>query len=216
MWMTKNPKTATPETDILKALQVMRKNGFRRLPVTRGKKLLGIVTREDLLRALPPDAQTKMLDGNATQKIGKSLQEIMRSDPVTVGPNVTIEEAALRMISNRIGALPVIEQEKLVGVITETDIFRALAEILGIRREGVRITFEMKHRTNDLYDITKTMSIYGVEVLSIGTLPEYSEDHRLVVVRCEGGDMDRFIDDLWKSRYRVIQVLRSGEEKGTA
>ena len=127
-WMTPNPIIATPETNLPQAHKVMKENRIRRLPVVKDGKLVGIVTRGDIRGAEPSEAtslsifELHYLVGNLT------LDRIMSRNLVTVHPSTTIQEAANLMLSRKISGLPVMENDRLVGIITESDIFRLVVK----------------------------------------------------------------------------------------
>jgi len=126
--MSKKVVTATPETSILEAEKRMIKKGFRRLPIVSENKLVGIVTVMDILRFFGSGKVFQHLrSGTIDQVLQTPLTEIAVKDVVTVGRNVDVGEAAQLMWDRGIGALPVVENEKLVGIITERDFFKLIA-----------------------------------------------------------------------------------------
>ena len=123
-WMTSAPVVATPGTTLPDALILMKRNNIRRLPVCLNDRLIGIVTRGDLRGAQPSEA-TSLSIFELNYLIGRvTLDQIMTRNPVTVTPNTTIGAAARLMLRRKISGLPVMEDGRLVGIITESDIFR--------------------------------------------------------------------------------------------
>jgi acetoin utilization protein AcuB len=123
-WMTPNPVTATPETTLPDALQLMKQHNIRRLPIVEGRRLVGIVTRGDLRGAQPSEA-TSLSIFELHYLVGRiTLEKIMTPNPLTVPPTATIPEAARLMLQRKVAGLPVVEDGQLVGIITESDIFR--------------------------------------------------------------------------------------------
>lgn len=125
-WMTRDPVTVTPQTSLADAYELMLEREVRRLPVTDGE-LMGIITLSDILRTLPSlteegDDATRLLA--VTRRVG----EVMTYDPVTIDPEDTIQEAAERMLEYQVSGLPVISGGRVVGIITESDIFRLVVE----------------------------------------------------------------------------------------
>lgn len=121
--MTPNPFIVAPETTLYDAYTMMFEQEVRRLPVVRGKTLVGIVTLSDIQRVLPTAfAET---DTNAQlQVMTLTVGDVMTPDPVTVTPEDTIQEVAEQMLENQISALPVVQNERVIGIITESDIFK--------------------------------------------------------------------------------------------
>ena len=129
--MTRSPITAPPEMPMQEALKLMRERGIRRLPVVDKKgKLVGIVSDRDLLHASPSDA-TSLSVWELNYLLSKvTLKELMTTPVITVTPETPVQEAARIMAEMKIGGLPVVEAGKVIGIITETDLFRVLLELL--------------------------------------------------------------------------------------
>ena len=129
--MSKPAITAPPEMPIQDALNLMHKKGIRRLPVVdKRSKLIGIVSDRDLLHASPSDA-TSLSVWELNYLLSKvTLKRVMSAPVITVSPDTPVQEAARIMVEKKIGGLPVIQGGKLVGIITETDLFKVLLELL--------------------------------------------------------------------------------------
>jgi len=126
-WMTKDVVTVSPDTPMLDAHQVMREKKIRRVPVVQNGKVVGIVTRSDVREAEPSDATTLNVWEINYLLAKLRVKDIMTSEVITVSPQDTIKTAATLLYENKIGALPVVENDnKLAGIITESDIFRIL------------------------------------------------------------------------------------------
>jgi acetoin utilization protein AcuB len=126
-WMTKDVMTAAPSTRMLDAHKTMRENKIRRMPVCKKGKVIGIVTRSDVRQAEPSDATTLNVWEINYLLAKLEVKDIMTESVTTVRADDTIKEAATLMYKERIGALPVVaDDNKLVGIITESDIFRVL------------------------------------------------------------------------------------------
>lgn len=124
-WMTPDPVCVTPETTVPDAALLMRKGGFRRLPVLEGGKLVGIVTDRDLKEAMPSDA-TSLSIWELNYLVAKlPVREVMSYPVITIDEDATLEQAARTMLENKLGGLPVVSGERLVGIITVTDVLRA-------------------------------------------------------------------------------------------
>lgn len=121
--MTPNPFVVEPETSLYDAYTMMFEQEIRRLPVVRGKTLVGIVTLNDIQRVLPSafieaDTDTQL------RVMTLTVSDVMTPDPVTVTPEDTIQEVAEQMLENQVSALPVMQNERVIGIITESDIFK--------------------------------------------------------------------------------------------
>ncbi len=128
-WMTPNPVTVGPKTTVPEAHKLMKERDFRRLPVVdEYGRLIGIVTLSDLREAGPSPATTLSIFELNYLLAQLTVDKIMARDVVTVSPNATIRDAANLMLEHEVGALPVMENDKLIGIITESDIFRVIVQ----------------------------------------------------------------------------------------
>ena len=128
-WMTPNPVTVSPGTSLRKAHWLMIDNKVRRLPVVDGEHLVGIVTMEDLRRAEPSTGIGLDLVKITDMLSRMTVRQLMTKDPKTITPDTPLIEAARMMLEQEISALPVMEAGQLVGIITESDIFRAYVKL---------------------------------------------------------------------------------------
>ncbi len=127
-WMVTNVITAGPRTGMLDAHKLMRDHNIRRLPVVKkNNKLVGIVTRSDIRKAEPSEATTLNVWEMNYLLSKLQLKDIMTKEVITAHPEDTLKSVAVKMQENKIGALPVVDNDnRVVGIITESDIFRAL------------------------------------------------------------------------------------------
>ncbi len=177
--MTSPAVTVQPKMPIYEALALMKEKRIRRLPVLKGQRLVGIVSWTDLMRASPSDATTLSAWEIPYLLMKTPVGEVMTREPITVPPTAAIEEAALLMRRFKIGGLPVVEAGALVGIITESDVFDALIALMGLHRQGARLTVEAPARPNALEDIVRTIRECGVQIQS---LTAYSIDGSAQVV----------------------------------
>lgn len=173
--------TVQPKTPIYEALAMMKEKRIRRLPVIKGQRLAGIVTWTDLMRASPSSATTLTAWEIPYLLMKAPVGEVMTRDPITVAPTYTLEEAALLMRQFKIGGLPVLEQQTLVGIITESDLFDAFITLMGVHRGGARLTVQPADRPAGLEEIVKTIRECEVQILSLSAYAEDGSDR--VVVR---------------------------------
>lgn len=166
-YMTKNPITINKKTPIFEALEIMKKYKIRQLPVVAEGKLAGLVTEKELLTVSPSPATSLSIYEMNYLLAKMTVAEAMVKNPLTVSPNTTLEEAALLMREHKIGSVPVLEGEKLVGIITVTDIFDALARFFGYGKAGTRLVIESKDRTGLLADVTQLVKEFDVAIKGI-------------------------------------------------
>jgi len=162
--MTGNPFTISPDQTIPEAQEIMMQNGVKRLPVLKNGKLVGIVSKEDIERYSPSKATTLSM-GEITYLLTKTkIKQIMSKNLVTISPNALLEEAATLMRDNKVGFLPVVDDGKLVGIITESDIFDSFIELLGFREQGTRLTIEASDEPGIMSNLTSIIGKYGANI----------------------------------------------------
>jgi len=168
--MTTNPVTITPEMPVAEALSFMRQHNVRRLPILNKKrKLVGIISEKDLLYASPSPATSLSVYevGYLLSKL--KVEEIMTKNVVTVAPDAPLEEAARIMADSKIGGLPVVDGDRLVGIITETDVFKTILEMMGARQTGVRLTLHLIDEPGALSRIAGSIAALGGDIIALGT-----------------------------------------------
>lgn len=182
--MTPRPITVNEDTSLPEALELMRREKIRRLPVLdkRGK-LVGIVTELDLLRASPSSATTLSIYEIPYLLSKVKMRDIMSREVITVTEETPIEEAARIMADNKIGGLPVMRDGKLVGIITETDIFKLMLELFGARQNGVRITLSVPDEKGVLARVTGQIAEMGGNILSLGTAMGEDPSTSILIMR---------------------------------
>jgi acetoin utilization protein AcuB len=168
--MTRNPVTITEDTSIDDALHLMRERKVRRFPILdKAGHLVGIVSDKDLLHAAPSPASTLSVYEMHYLLAKLTVKKVMSSPVITVGPDTPLEEAARIMADSKIGGLPVMDDGHLVGIITETDIFKVLLELLGARTPGVRVTVVVTEAKGVLAQITRVLADLGANIVSVAT-----------------------------------------------
>ena len=141
-WMTRKPQRVSSKTPVMEAMQLLRKGGYRRLPVVDGGRLVGIVTDRDLKDATPSAVNTSVYELNyLLSKL--TVREVMTAPVITVSPEDPVEEASLLMEEHKISGLPVVSGGTLEGMLTITDMLRAFVAMLGLRDGGTRVTVSL-------------------------------------------------------------------------
>lgn len=204
--MTKNPVTVSENTPVFEASEIMRTRGFSRLPVTRDGKLVGIVTDMDLMRVSPSSA-TSLSVFEVNYILSKlTLKDVMTKNPRTIPSGATLEEAAVLMRDNGIGALPVVDDGRLVGIITESDIFDAFISMMGLREAGSRITLDVEDRVGVLAEITELIRERNVNIITMATLTSPEGSHGELVLRLETKDPSPLVREFEARGFRVLHV----------
>jgi acetoin utilization protein AcuB len=167
------------------AMKLMKENGIRMLPVLKKEKLVGVVTDRDLKRASASDATTldihELLYLISKIKVGN----IMTPNPITVPRNFTVEETAEVLLKHKISGAPVVDQNgKVVGVITQADLFRVLISLTGVGKGGIQFAFQLEDRPGSIKEVADIIRLYGGRMVSILTSYEGVPDgYRKVFIR---------------------------------
>lgn len=160
--------TLNPEMPIHDALDMFKREHIRRAPVIKDGKLVGIVSEKDLLNASPSPA-TSLSIWEMNYLLSKiTVKEVMTKDVLTVTEDTPIEEAARIMADNKIGGLPVVNDGNVVGIITETDLFKVFLELMGAREKGVRVTAIVEDKPGQLASVTKAIADAGGNFVAFG------------------------------------------------
>jgi acetoin utilization protein AcuB len=206
--MTRNPIAIHPNTPVSEALRMMRDKNVRRFPVIdkESGKLVGIVTEKELLYASPSPA-TSLSMHEITYLLSKlTVDRMMTTDVVTVAEDTAIEEAARLMVDNNVGALPVMRGQELVGIITETDLFKTFIELFSAREEGLRLTLLVPEAKGELAAVTHVISEMGGNILSLGTFQGEDTSNRLLTLKVAEVDQDQVIRKLQEIGASVIDA----------
>ncbi|MCA9952324.1 MAG: CBS domain-containing protein [Anaerolineales bacterium] len=195
--------TIDPTMPIMEALDLMKRKNIRRTPVVAGGKLVGIVSDKDLLNAAPSDA-TSLSVWELNYLIGRiTVAEVMTKNVLTISADTPIEEAAYLMSTNKIGGVPVTKGGQLVGLITETDLFKIFLELMGAQQSGVRVTALVPDKAGELDVLTHAIAEAGGEFISFGQFAGTSDENEMVTFKVKGMQMDDvaekiapFIDEL--------------------
>lgn len=192
--MSHNPITIRDNTSLDEALRIMRENKVRRLPILDKKgKMVGIVSEKDLLYASPSPA-TSLSVWEIHSLVAKiKVSDLMTKNVITVCEDCPIEEAARVMVDNKIGGLPVMRGDQLVGIITETDLFRIFLELLGAREQGTRFTLLVPEKKGMLAAVAQQVSQLGGNIIALGTFLGDDPSNRTITMKVQ--DVDK--EDLW-------------------
>ncbi|ROR01586.1 CBS domain-containing protein [Desulfosoma caldarium] len=204
--MKTNLVTVSPDTPVLKAREIMNTKKISHLPVTDGKaRLLGIVTDRDLKEAWASPASTLSVY-ELTYVLQKlKVEAIMTKKVLTATPDMTIERAASILHAHRIGALPVIQNDKVVGIITSTDLMEVLLQALGMSEDSGRMFIIAKDRIGILAEVGRAMQEAGINIRSVMTLPlKGFEDFWQLIVRVNQASLEKAAQILGDRGFKVI------------
>jgi acetoin utilization protein AcuB len=211
--MTSAVVTVEPKTPIFDALALMKERRIRRLPVMKGRRLVGIVTWTDLMRASPSPA-TSLAAWEIPYLLMKApVAEVMTREPLTIAPTATIEEAAVLMRQHKIGGLPVVKDGALVAMITESDVLDAFIDLMGLRRGGARLTIEVADRVGALDDVVRAIRDCGVNIHSLAAYPVNGAGQ--VVVRVDAPYPLHLVQTLEERHIKVVHLAPLPEAEET-
>ena len=199
--------TVHPDMPIMDALDLMKKEHIRRFPVIgkRGR-LVGIVSKEDILHAAPSDASSLNV-WEVNYLISKIIiKMVMTPNVITIEEDTPLEEAARIMADNKFGGLPVIRKGKVVGIITETDLFKIFLEMLGAREQGIRLAVLVPNASGELAQLTKAVFEIGGNVLSLGTFLGESSENREVVMKIQGASAEAITEAIHPFVDRIVDI----------
>ena len=197
--MSRHPVTIRPETSLHDALRIMREAKVRRLPVLDKKnRVVGIVLEKDLLYASPSPA-TSLSVYEMNYLISRiQVKELMTRNVITIEEDCPLEDAARIMTDNDISGLPVMRGETLVGMITESDLFKIFLELLGARTWGLRVTIKLADQRGALAKLAGGLSSHGANIVSLGTFWGDDPTNSLITFKVQGierADVEAVLED---------------------
>lgn len=203
--MTKNPITIAANAPITDAVALMKEKNLRRVPVVDGDKVVGVLTQGDI-QTVSPTKATSLSIFEINYLLSKlTVKDAMTKTPITIESESLLEEAAVIMRQKRIGTLPVTEKGKLVGIITESDIFDAFIDLLGFKDVGSRITVEVQDVPGVMAHIAEIYKSFNVNISHIAVYRENGKSD--VVIRSEAVETADLEKMLIENGYKIKHVL---------
>lgn len=205
--MTKNPITASPELTIHQASNIMKQHKIHRLPVLdENKKLVGIISEKDIMLAAPSSA-TSLSAYEINYLVNKiTVNKIMSKNPVSVQVNTSIEEAANIMIDHDFSCLPVMDGDKLVGIVTKKDMFKVLLEMLGSRQFGTRVEFVVDDKPGVIAEISSAFAKNGMNIVAFGTFAGDEVGTSLCTIKVSGSKTDEVREIITPFVMEVLDI----------
>jgi acetoin utilization protein AcuB len=206
-FMNKDVITIETKTSIMQAQNIMRENNIKRLPVMEKGKLIGLVTKHMLLEASPSSATSLSVFELNYLLSEMEVDEVMVKDPITIPPDHPVEAAIWLGKRHSVAGFPVVENGKLVGIITEHDIAGVLSEVLGLESDGTRITVEgLGNKLGKLKEIINVLDDHATPLLSIITVPAKTGGDWIIVLRVLSSEAEGVVKDLKEKKFRVTDV----------
>lgn len=209
-WMTPNPLTVTPDTLLMDAKKLMATNNIRRLPVVDKKgRLVGLLTRHLIIEAMPSGATTLSVHELHYLLEKLTVGEVMQKDPITVDPEDLVQNVILLGHKKGIGAFPVVENGKLVGIVTESEIFNAVMSLLGPREGTCLLVLENVELSKEVGATSRIASVIekrGVPVEAIFTVPHRTRAGNQVYIRARTPNAGNLQADLDAAGFKVVPL----------
>jgi acetoin utilization protein AcuB len=205
--MMRNPVFVDENDSMKKAMDLLKDREIRHLPVLKdGEKLVGIVTERDIKQASPSPATALEIREIYYLLDKVKVKQIMTRRPYTISSTAPIEEAALIMREKRIGCLPVVEEGRLVGILTETDILDAFIESMGVSGPGYRMELALANKPGMLYEVLKLMKDFDANVVSVATAAHDEQGKKILILRIETKNYKLLKAALKKGGYEILSA----------
>ena len=207
--MSRNPNTISADAPMEEALKRMRENSFRHLPVVdKSGQLVGIVSETDLLYASPTSAASLSIYEMQYLLSRLTVGQVMTKDVITVTEDTPVEDAARIMTDHKIGGLPVLRDGEIIGIITETDLFKLFMELLGARKKGVRLTMLVPDVKGTLSKITAAIAQQGGNIVSLGTFLGEDPTNLMLTIKVNDVPQDTLVNAL---KPFIVELLDARE-----
>ena len=205
-WMSKNVITVDENDSMFDATKIMKKNDIRMLPVMKKGKLVGVVTDRDLKRASASDATTLEIHELIYFLSKIKVKDIMAKDPITIPSDYTIEETAEVLLENKISGVPVVDDRReIVGVITQSDLFKVIVSLTGLKRKGIKFAFQLRDEPGSIKELADVIRKHNGRMATILTsYDSVKAGYRKVYIRVYNID-----------RSKLDQLKEELKEKGT-
>ena len=208
--MTRNPITIRPDTPVTEAQAMMKREKIHHLPVLdKDEKLVGIVSEKDLLYASPSPASTLSVYEMTSLLAKLKVEKVMSKNVVTAAEDVPLEEAARIMADRGIGGLPILRGSALVGIITESDLFRVFIELFGARQKGIRVSLTVPNVKGELAKVSAAVSKAGGNIIALGTFLGEDPSVGRVTLKVDGLSRDALLGALTPLAKSIDDVRES-------
>ena len=210
-WMSKNIITVDQKDSMQDAMDLLKKNDIRMLPVMKKGKLVGIITDRDLKKASASDATTLEIHEMLYLLTKIRVRDIMTKEVITVPPDFTVEETAQVLLRNKISGAPVVGANgQLVGTITQTDLFRVLMSLTGVDNGGIQFGLQVEDSPGSIKEVADIIRLFGGRMVSILTsYDEVPEGYRKVYIRMrsiERSELKNLIQEL-ESKAGLLYIV---------
>lgn len=208
-WMTRKVFVVAPDDSISDAVSLMKEKRIKHLPVVKGDRLKGIISDRDIKAYTPSKATTLDMFELHYLLARTYVKEAMKSKVITTSPDTPVEEAAMVMHDQNVGCLPVLESGKLVGILSDRDIYQVLVDITGVRHGGSRVFVTVEDRPGSVREVADIIRKHGFSLQSVLTSYEgVKEGYRDVVLRTKGKGDFRSLKAQLESTFRNLSIQK--------
>ncbi len=204
--MSTNVVAVDEKTSIHDAKKIMQAHKIRRLPVMKKDKLVGLITERMILEASPSPATSLSVHELHYLLAKMTVKDIMVKDPYTVSPDMPTEEGMELGQEMGYGGFPVVENDKLVGIVTESDIVRMMTRVLGVREKGKRIDIKVTKEFGNMQKIMSILDKRKALLLSLMTFLKPDNEEYMIVLRLKSEDAEPIAKELTSSGFIVTYV----------
>ena len=202
--MTRNVISVTKDASVLHVRNLLREKGINQVPVVDGKKIVGVITDGDIRENSASPASTLSVHELNYLLSEMKAGDIMTRNPVTVSPETPVEEAARVLNERNIGCLPVVKNDKLVGIITTCDLLNVLLEVMGVGTPSSRIELSIPGDMGEICNIAGIVKGLGLSIISmVSTLNQNDPATRLTVLRVNTDDIRELCKAMRSAGYKV-------------
>ena len=212
LWMQRDVIQIAGDTTLAEAKEILAQHRFRHLPVTEGTSLLGIISTTDLDKALPSPVDSQMSPEDLIIASQVKVTAFMSANPVTVAAMTPLDDVATLLQRHKIGAIPVVEEGALIGIITESDIFAAFQAIMAGDDDDVRIEMVLDKGQQAFFAVMDCCKKYESRINSISLYGDYSSDQQLMTLRINGKYSDKVIEAIWETGAKIEQITKLAEQ----
>ncbi len=208
-WMTRKVFIVKPDDSISEVVMIIKEKDVKHVPVAEHGRLKGIVSDRDIKDYCPSKATSLDMYELHYLLAKTKVREVMKTRVYTTSPDVPIEEAAMLLYDKNIGCLPVVDDGRLAGIISDRDIFRAMVDITGIRHKGNRIFVTIEDRPGSIKDVADIVRKYNFALQSILTSYErVREGYRNIVIRTKGSGNFKALKAELERTYAGVRILK--------
>jgi len=205
--MTRNPVTVTPDMSVAEANAIMKREKVHRLPVLdKEHHLIGIISEKDILYASPSPVSTLSIHEMAYLLSQLTVKKLMTHDVVTITKDTTVEEAARLMVDQDLSALPVVEDEYLLGIVSKSDLFKMLLELFGARHYGIRMSFLVEDKPGAIAEISSVLASHGVDIIAFGTFMGTDSSNAVCTIKMQGITQETAVEIIRPHVQEILDV----------